>query len=29
MNGALEPVIQSDIEADEESRLEALAGDAD
>ena len=28
MNGALEPVIQSDIEADEESRLEALAGDA-
>ena len=29
MNGALEPVIQSDIEADEEARLEALAGDAD
>ena len=29
MNGALEPVIQSDIEADEESRLEALAGDGD
>ena len=29
MNGALEPVIQSDIEADEESRLEALAGDVD
>jgi peptide chain release factor 1 len=29
MNGALEAVIQSDIEADEESRLEALAGDAD
>ncbi|QNE46415.1 peptide chain release factor 1 [Glaciihabitans sp. INWT7] len=29
MNGALEPVIQSDIEADEESRLEALAGDAE
>ncbi len=29
MNGALEPVIQSDIEADEESRLEALAGEAD
>ena len=28
MNGALEPVIQSDIEADEESRLEALAGEA-
>ena len=29
MNGALEAVIQSDIEADEESRLEALAGDVD
>ena len=29
MNGALEPVIQSDIEADEEARLEALAGDVD
>ena len=29
MNGALEPVIQSDIEADEEARLDALAGDAD
>jgi peptide chain release factor 1 len=27
MNGALEPVIQSDIEADEEARLDALAGD--
>ena len=28
MNGALEPVIRSDIEADEEARLEALAGDS-
>jgi peptide chain release factor 1 len=29
MNGALEPVIQSCIEADEESRLEAIGTDAD
>ncbi|CAN5341995.1 peptide chain release factor 1 [soil metagenome] len=29
MNGALEPVIQSDIEADEEARLEALGAESD